>query len=315
MTRAKLPQVSVIIPAYNREATIGRAIRSVLSQSFNDLELIVVDDCSTDGTRAVVQGVDDRRIRYMRHERNLGAAAARNTGIRSAQGQILAFLDSDDEWLPQKLGEQVELLNKAPKSTEGNCTGYSLHLVKWGISIDKIPRYPESWLKHFLIAGCDLTPGTTFVGTAQCFKNIGFFDERFPRLEDGDWLIGYARRYDLALIQKPLARVYSHERPPGVTVEVSVTRFLDKYKGDIEGLGWYKSRKAKSKLSLQVAEAYLKEGKHPKGFKWLFKALGQSPFQRPGMYLVMYDAFLGTSIAPRTSQLKRKLLSLLRSSL
>lgn len=305
--------MSVIIPAYNREGTIGRAIRSVLSQSFNDLELIVVDDFSTDETIAVVQGFDDRRLRYVRHERNLGAAAARNTGIRSAQGQFLAFLDSDDEWLPQKLGEQVELLNRAPKSTEGNCTGYFLHLVRWGISINKISGYPKSWLKHFLIAGCDLTPGTTFVGTSQCFKNIGFFDERLPRLEDGDWLIRYARQYDLALIQQPLARVYSHERPPGLKVEVSVNRFLEKYKGDIQGLGWYNARKAKSKLSLQVAEAYLKEGTHSKGFKWLFKALAQSPFQRPGMYLLLYDAFFGTSIAPRTSRLKRRLLGVMRS--
>jgi len=94
--------VSVIIPTYNRAHLVGRAIRSVLNQTYQDFEIIVVDDCSTDNTEEIVKGFNDHRIRYMRHDRNRGGSAARNTGIKASQGKYIAFLDSDDEWLLKK---------------------------------------------------------------------------------------------------------------------------------------------------------------------------------------------------------------------
>ena len=94
--------VSVIIPTYNRAHLVGRAIRSVLNQTYQDFEIIVVDDCSTDNTEEIVKGFNDHRIRYMRHDRNRGGSAARNTGIKASQGKYIAFLDSDDERLLKK---------------------------------------------------------------------------------------------------------------------------------------------------------------------------------------------------------------------
>jgi glycosyltransferase involved in cell wall biosynthesis len=91
------PLVTVIIPTYNRARLLGRAIDSVLAQIFTDFELIIVDDGSVDNTRQLVLGYADQRIRYLRHERNQGANAARNTGVRAATGKYVAFLDSDDE--------------------------------------------------------------------------------------------------------------------------------------------------------------------------------------------------------------------------
>ena len=101
------PVVSVIIPTYNRAHLIGRAIRSVLDQTYQDWELIVVDDASTDDIPGIVKGFTDGRVKYIRHDENKGAAAARNTGIQAARGAYIAFLDSDDEWLPEKLERQV----------------------------------------------------------------------------------------------------------------------------------------------------------------------------------------------------------------
>jgi len=100
-------RVSVVIPTYNRGSLLPRAIRSVLNQTFTDFELIVVDDASTDDTQRVVKGFSDLRVRYFRHERNRGGAAARNTGIGAARGEFIAFLDSDDEWLETRLAEQI----------------------------------------------------------------------------------------------------------------------------------------------------------------------------------------------------------------
>jgi len=286
----------------------------VLGQSFKDFELIVVDDCSTDDTKGLVAGFRDERIIYVRHEQNAGPAAARNTGIKRARSQLIAFLDSDDEWLPEKLRLQVEFLKGAPSSTEGVCTGYYLHLVRVGMTVEKVPSHPRWWVKEFLVRGCDLTPGTTFVGTARCFARVGLFDEELPRLEDGDWLVRYAGHYELGLIRKPMARVYSHDRPNGEKVEASVLRFLKKHGGDLERLGAYKRRKAEAKLNLQVAEAYLREKRFDKGLKWLARGIWANPFQRLGMYLLLWDATFGTSFGPRSSKLKRKVIGRLRRS-
>lgn len=107
------PQVSVIIPVYNRSGTIADSMKSVLSQSFEDFELIVVDDASTEDLKPIITGIDDPRIRYIRNEVNGGAGAARNTGIKAAKADIIAFHDSDDLWLPGKLENQMKALEEA----------------------------------------------------------------------------------------------------------------------------------------------------------------------------------------------------------
>ncbi|HEY3577167.1 MAG TPA: glycosyltransferase family 2 protein [Gaiellaceae bacterium] len=108
-----MPAVSVIIPAYNAEASLGRAIRSVEGQSFRDLELVVVDDGSTDRTAEIARGFDS--VRYVRGAHQ-GEAGARNLGLDEATGELVAFVDADDEWLPQKLSRQVAFMEKLGSS-------------------------------------------------------------------------------------------------------------------------------------------------------------------------------------------------------
>lgn len=102
--------VSVIIPTYNRAHLLGRAIQSVLAQTYEDFEIIVVDDASTDVTEQVVKSFADDRINYIRHQKNKGGSSARNTGIKAAKGEFIAFLDSDDEWVPKKLEKEINRL-------------------------------------------------------------------------------------------------------------------------------------------------------------------------------------------------------------
>src|SRR4030043_1337098 len=111
MMNKAAPTVSVIIPTYNRAHLVGRSIRSVLNQTYQDLEVIVVDDGSKDNTAEIVRGITDPRIVFLKHEKNRGVSAARNTGLKAARGKYIAFQDSDDEWLPQKLEKQLELFN------------------------------------------------------------------------------------------------------------------------------------------------------------------------------------------------------------
>ena len=109
-----MPKVSVVIPTHNRAGFLQAAIQSVLNQTFQDFEIIVVDDASEDQTTEIVRSFSDPRIRYMRHESNKGQGASRNDGIRQASGEYIALLDDDDEWLPEKLAKQVALLDSSP---------------------------------------------------------------------------------------------------------------------------------------------------------------------------------------------------------
>jgi glycosyltransferase involved in cell wall biosynthesis len=108
------PLVSVVVPAYNAGETIGNAIQSVLSQTTSDLELIVVDDASTDHTLQQVVAVGDPRLRVLQLERNSGCAAARNRGVENARGRWVAFLDADDEWVPDRLERLLQVTGKSP---------------------------------------------------------------------------------------------------------------------------------------------------------------------------------------------------------
>src|SRR5258705_13939604 len=105
-----MSQVSVVIPTHNRSEFLRSAIASVLGQTYQDFELIVVDDASTDSTAEVVVSFNDSRIKFIRHQTNQGGSAARNTGIRASKCDYIAFLDDDDEWSPRKLSKQVEVL-------------------------------------------------------------------------------------------------------------------------------------------------------------------------------------------------------------
>jgi len=111
---AVMAAVSVVIPTFNRAALVERAVHSVLTQTYSDIEVLIVDDGSTDNTGAVLRSLahEDSRIRYLHHERNQGAQPARNTGCLAANGEYIAFLDSDNEWLPDKLRLQMEVFKR-----------------------------------------------------------------------------------------------------------------------------------------------------------------------------------------------------------
>lgn len=106
--------ISIIIPSYNRASSIEKSMQSVLCQTYKDIELIIVDDGSTDNTRSVVEAIDDNRVKYI-YQSNAGACVARNTGIEAAKGEYIAFQDSDDVWASAKLEKQVEILNSRPE--------------------------------------------------------------------------------------------------------------------------------------------------------------------------------------------------------
>ena len=123
-----MEKVSIIIPTYNREKSISKSIKSVLNQTYNDLEVIVVDDGSTDNTEKIIKGIKDTRIKYIKLDKNKGACYARNVGIKKATGKYIAFNDSDDIFHKTKIEKQVMYLKKC--NSDLNFCKMKIHLDK-----------------------------------------------------------------------------------------------------------------------------------------------------------------------------------------
>ena len=194
----KKPTVSVIIPTYNRAHLIGRAIKSVLNQTYKDFELIIVDDSSTDNTEDIVRKYQkkDERIKYILHKKNRGGSVARNTGIKSSKGEYIAFLDSDDEWLCEKLEKQIRLFSSMPiKVGVLYCGQYNFDD---NIGIERLISCSfEGDVRIELFRGwCPSTP--LLMIRKQCFDVIGFFDEQFSSFQEHDLCLRLSRVYDFA---------------------------------------------------------------------------------------------------------------------
>lgn len=199
------PTVSAIIPVYNRVRLVQRAIRSVLNQTFEDFELILVDDGSTDGLAEAMSSLSDPRFRLIRHAVNRGSSAARNTGISAARGHYVAFLDSDDYWLPEKLEYQLEFMTSLKRRARLSCTAFEV----------RAPIYPEGELrfskalltKQDFEVGCRVSPGSTLFAERSLFDEIGLFREDLSRLEDWDWLLRCAETSEIAVLNQVLSVV------------------------------------------------------------------------------------------------------------
>lgn len=202
----EFPLVSIIIPAYNRSATILRAISSVQNQDWPNLEIIVIDDNSEDETVSIVEAVEDARIRVLKRLKNGGAAEARNDGVRAAKGKYVAFLDSDDYFLPGKIHTQVKAMQNKENTARISCTALDLELMDDGITIPKYHLYPaDDFL--FVYGTCDLSPGATLMVERSLFSEIGFLDTSLRRFEDWEWLIRASQTTSILRVNKKLSHV------------------------------------------------------------------------------------------------------------
>ncbi|HEX8275673.1 MAG TPA: glycosyltransferase [Longimicrobiaceae bacterium] len=205
------PLVSVILPVYNRAWCVERAIRSVLAQTYRPLELIVVDDGSTDGTREVVERFGDR-VTLLVQER-AGAYAARNLALRHARGELVAFADSDDAWLPDRLAAQVPLLRRPEV---GLVFGDVVHVT------EPRPDAPRTGLTSFAVAPprrgraarqfarCNFVPTCTVLVRRACLEEIGGFPTRVPVSADYVAWLRIALRHEVDFVDRPVAEYTVH---------------------------------------------------------------------------------------------------------
>ena len=187
-TTSSAPRVSVVIPTHNRAALLPRAVDSVLAQTWEDFELIIVDDHFTDETPAVVAGLADGRIRSLRHECNTGQSRAFNTGTESARGEYIAFLDDDDEWLPHKLAAQVKLLDEAP-SEVGLVYGWRNVLDDTDNRLVKNVRQTLRGDIFEQMLALDLpVPPSSWLVRRSVVRSVGGFDEEILAAKDVDFI-------------------------------------------------------------------------------------------------------------------------------
>jgi len=194
------PLVSVIIPTFNRSAMVREAVESVLSQTFGEFELIVVDDGSTDDTEAILEPYS-ASLRIIR-QKNRGVSAARNRGVAAARGELLAFLDSDDIWLPEKLAVQISYLRTFPEAAL--CHTDELW-IRNGRRVNPRKKHAKAEGRDFprLLRESLISPSSVIL-RRSIFDEAGGFDESLPACEDYALWLTLARSHDVHLIKRPL---------------------------------------------------------------------------------------------------------------
>ncbi len=206
------PRVSVVIPTYNHAHFLGRAIVSALCQTFQDFEVIVVDDASDDDTAQVIERLRDPRVRLVRLPKHGGAARARNVGIAQARGEWIAFLDSDDEWLPEKLERQLAWLDGDgdPKTALVYCPYY--RQGTGGECVVRPKREPRQGdALDALLTGKGIPTTSAYLVRRSALLAIGGFDETLASAQDLDLLLRLAQAsHRFAVVPEPLFVKHDH---------------------------------------------------------------------------------------------------------
>jgi len=233
------PSVSVIIPTYNRASLLARSVNSILGQTYQDFEIIIVDDASTDNTEKLVKTLKDPRIIYLKHEKNRGGSAARNTGIKAARADLIAFQDSDDEWLPDKLAKQMDLLAEAPPEAGVVYTGF------WRTNGDKKECIPGPAIKttqgniHQELLTENFVTTQAVLVKKECFQKAGTFDETLPRFQDWELFLRISKYFEFLYVPEPLVISYFTEgsissKPKALieALEIIFAKNLTEYKNN-----------------------------------------------------------------------------------
>ncbi len=272
------PRVSIIIPTYNRSSLVEKAIRSVLEQTYQDFEIIVIDDASSDNTSDVVTEFDDARIKYIKLQKNGGQCFARNEGIKISSGKFIAFLDDDDEWLPEKLEYQLSAFEDGPENLGVvTCDALWLNDGSGAISAPGLCRELRGNVYDELIRHGGIYMVTMMV-KKKCFDDVGLLDERVYRLEDFELAIRLSKKYNFGYIDHPLVIVHSHGN-------THITKNIDlMLESHLYILGKYIDEfsvrpGAHSFFLSGIGHFYCLGGNAKQGRQYLFKAVKLSPYR------------------------------------
>jgi glycosyltransferase involved in cell wall biosynthesis len=269
--RACMSKVSVIIPTHDRAELLRSAITSVLNQTFQDFEIVIIDDASKDHTREVITNFNDARIKVIHNQVSKGAAGARNIGIINTNCEYIAFLDDDDEWLPEKLKIQTCLLNNSPQEVGGVCTGCFI--------IEKVSGRVLSTDKHEMK---DIFKRNSIITSSillrrACFEECGLFDENMPTASDYDMWIRISQRFSFEVIKDTLAIYYIHENCLTTNYEKKAKGLEILFERYDTFFKMYPKEYGREYLHLGVVYCY--KGEVQKGRKAFRKAIRMNPYE------------------------------------
>ena len=209
------PLISVVIPTYNRETLVTKALDSVYSQFYRPLEVVVVDDGSTDGTVETIQNWIDSQpvsdsfgVRLV-HQEKMGGNVARNRGIETSTGSFIAFLDSDDVWLPDKLKKQSALFDD-PQVGGVYCGVQHVDITSGQVTETTNRTYPSGWILDKVLVKDVTAPTSTFILRKEVFGKVGSFDVELQARQDWDMCIRLASEYKIGAIPEILVQYGEH---------------------------------------------------------------------------------------------------------
>lgn len=304
------PLVTVVVTTYNRPGYLPRAVETVEGQSYDNVELVIVDDCSETPATEVLDDVspDVREFRVIRHETNEGPNGARNTGVEAASGEYVAFLDDDDRWEPQKLSRQVDVFESGPAELGVVSVGWK--------RIDDDGRVDTTWLppdvdgdvtKALLCRNVVGTQSAVMV-RADVAKDTAF-DDRFPRWADLEWYVSLSTKCTFDRIREPLV-IHEFETHNRIQDDFDKLRvghrlFVEKYAPLAREYGWIMERKMRGWADYRVGTAFLVDENYSEARRHLLNAIRWYPFQ-PRFYLYT-GAVLGGRRTHRTAQSLKQL--------
>ncbi|MDD5606825.1 MAG: glycosyltransferase [Candidatus Pacebacteria bacterium] len=306
------PIVSVIIPTYNRADLLGRAIQSVLSQTYQYFEIIIVDDGSIDNTKSLVERFNNERIVYIQRRENSGnSVVPRNTAMKIAKGKYIAFLDSDDEWMPEKLEKQIKLFEKLNNSNIG-FIGCNVVIVdeknkkEWEY---KIPRCKNIFKELLIMNNFIFNPSSVIV-EKEVFNTIGLFDENLKTVQDYDMWIRIAQKYNFDFVPEPLFKYYIHNSNITNTLsfekqEKDIRYIFEKYRKYYEANPKIHSTRLRNDGTKYVLAGRLQEGR-----KYFLKSIKINPLNFKSYFYFIFSLF-GSKFYYRLTLIKKKLKQLL----
>jgi glycosyltransferase involved in cell wall biosynthesis len=277
--------VSVVIPTKDRPEMLRRAVLSVLGQTYTPVELIVVDDGSAEPAREAIgdlEAGDLERFVIRRHEENQGGAAARNTGIREARGEYIAFLDDDDRWTPHKLEKQIAALREAGGNAGVAFTG-NRQLDAEGNTVDVHIRTTDGDVSERILYGNYIGSFSGVLVRRELVDTVGFLDERFPAWQDWEYLVRLAQHTEFVAVPEPLVcRYIDHENriSPGYERkrEVASLMFEECLRGPALEHGV--ERRVRGSLQARIGRVAWLEGKFGEARSRYARAIRIYPYDR-----------------------------------
>jgi len=286
------PTISVIIPSYNRAHLIEKCINSVLKQTNQDFEIIVVDDGSTDETESVVKNLNDKRICYVKHDSNKGVSNALNTGIRLSKGEFISFLGSDDEWLPGKLEKELKAFENA-----GTRLGV-VYSGLWQIGSNRKRYVPRKGIKkkdghiHSELLNGNFVHGLSLI-KKSCFDKVGLFDENLPGLVDWELYLRISKFYEFKFVDEPLSispisedSISINYRKKSDAYRLVLKKHIDDYR---------QNNHAQAHINIRIGSALCFDGNLREGRQYFIRSIKLDHFIKTA-YLALFSSFLGKKL-------------------